>query len=91
MAIWSDLPEYSSIYIGVASLFLLCNSSVEVVKSLPSSHFELSFCNIKFWTNMASKRSKPHPDLPMVRLRPWVDDIDIPDIHEFQIPADFGK
>ena len=40
---------------------------------------------------MASKRSKPHPDLPMVRLRPWVDDIDIPDINGFQIPPDFGK
>ena len=88
---WSDLPEYFSIYIGVASLSLLCNSSVEVIRSLPSSHFELSFCKFKFWTNMASKRSKPHPDLPMVRLRPWVDDIDIPDINEFQIPPDFGK
>ena len=40
---------------------------------------------------MASKRSIPHADLPMVRLRPWVDDIDIPDIHEFQILPDFGK
>ena len=39
VAIWSDIPEYSSIYIGVASLSLLCNSSVEEIRSLPSSHF----------------------------------------------------
>ena len=39
VAMWSDLPEYFSIYIGVASLSLLYNSSVEVIRSLPSSHF----------------------------------------------------
>ena len=79
---WSDLPFSMELF------------SVEEVKSLPSSHFEWSFCKLNFGLIMASKRSKPHPDLPMVRLRPWVDDIDIPDIpdiQDFQIPPDFGK
>ena len=39
VAIWGDIPEYSSIYIGVASLSLLYNSSVEGIRSLPSSLF----------------------------------------------------
>ena len=40
---------------------------------------------------MASKRYLQHPDLPMVKLRRWVDEADLPDIHNYDIPVTFGK
>ena len=40
---------------------------------------------------MASKRHLQHPDHPLIKLRPLVDDKDLPDIKDFMIPEDFGK
>ena len=40
---------------------------------------------------IASKKYIQHPDLPMVKLRSWVDETDLPDIHNYDIPVTFGK
>ena len=40
---------------------------------------------------MASRKSIQHPDHPMIRLRAPVEDKDLPDVQNFDIPVDFGK
>ena len=40
---------------------------------------------------MAKRRSTTHPEMDLVKLRPWGEDRDIPSIEETMIPDDFGK
>ena len=40
---------------------------------------------------MAKWRSATHPEMDLVKLRPWREDRDIPSIEEMMIPNDFSK
>ena len=40
---------------------------------------------------MASRKSIQHPDHPMIKLRAPVEDKDLPDAQNVDIPPDFGK
>ena len=40
---------------------------------------------------MAKRRSTKHPEMDMVKLRPWREDRDIPSVEESMIPNDFSE
>ena len=40
---------------------------------------------------MAKRRSITHPEMDLVKLRPWREDRDIPSIEEMMIPDNFGE
>ena len=40
---------------------------------------------------MAKRRSTTHPEMDLVKLRPWREDRDIPSTEETMIPNDFSE
>ena len=49
------------------------------------------FSVLKLLPKMDKRRSIPHPELDLVRLRPWRDDKDLPEIQDYLIADDFGE
>ena len=84
MTIWGDIPSVP--LTGVASPGILQGGRYFQV----AIFIEL-FQILSLLTKLASRKSIQHPDHPMIKLRAQVEDKDLPDAQNFDIPPDFGK